>query len=499
MHGEYALVVLDESDGSALLTHDATGTLSLFYSEYPAGLAFATHLLDLVDGTEGVTLDEDYLADHLALGMYTGARTPYAGISRLVPGHSLRFERGRVRLLPTWELARARPLVLGSAGEYEERLRELLEDAVGAAASTGRVAADLSGGLDSSTVVALAAGARPDLDAISLVYPAMARIGDEPWMRDVVEATGVRWHRVDCDDVLPFAELPRSFAAEPSVEVTDVACARRKDDLLRELGADVLLTGAGGDAVLHDVRTPRHLADPFHRLRPIRAARELAAWRRESEPRRSWLYWAVRHVLEPSLDHLRGRTIGTGSMPTLPAWISREYADTTGLERRPRRRATARCRTPGLQALSDELWTMGLTAAVSAQRATPYERRRPLLHAPLVEFMFRIPWEEKLRPDRGRHLQRRALRGVLPESVRSRTGKSGYSQPIFEGLRRNRDWTGLLTDAPRLAARGMVDLDRWREAVAQARFGRTHTDRHFLAAVSLEVFLQQLERRTAVA
>lgn len=302
----------------------------------------------------------------------------------------------------------------------------------------------------------------------------------------------------------------RSAEVDGVVVLLDLASASYL--ALDEVGSDMwkaLCEAPDPDAALHAIEE-RYDVDPArmrsdleafaaHRLRPIRGARELAAWRRESEPKRSWLFWVVRHVLQPSLDHLRGCTIGTADIPTLPGWISRGYAATTGLERRRRRRATARCRTPGLQALSDEMWTMGLAAAVSAQRSTPYERRHPLLHAPLVEFMFRVPWEEKLRPGRGRHLQRRALRGVLPESVRLRTGKSGYSQPIFEGLRRNRDWTDLLTEDPRLAARGMVDLDRWREAVAQARFGRTHTDRHFLAAVSLEVFLQQLERRTAVA
>src|SRR3712207_4628922 len=140
---------------------------------------------------------------------------------------------------------------------------------------------------------------------------------------------------------------------------------------------------------------------------------------------------------------------------------------------------------------------MCVSSPVAAQRPAPYELRRPLLHAPLVEFMFGVPWEQRLRPDCDRYLQRRALRRILPESVRLRGNKGAYSQVVFDGLRRSREWTDLLTESPRLAERGIVDLGRWREAVTQARFGRTYTDRHFLTAVSLEAWLQQLEARRA--
>lgn len=498
--GEFAAAIRDEATGDALLTHDRTGLLSLFHTESAGGVEFATHLADLVDGTRARALDEDYLADHMAIGMFATGRTPYAGVARLLPGHSVRVERGRARVVKTWDLAHVPAVRYPSQEEYESRLRELLVDAVGgAAARRGRVAADLSGGLDSSTVVSIAATAGIDLETVSFVFPRMDGIDEQSWMRDVEEMHGVRRHVIDAGDVLPFAELPRAFFAEPSVALTDVARARRKDELLEDLGIDVLLTGAGGDAVFRSLAHPRHLADPLYRLRLVSAARELAHWRKHTTPSRSWLYWVVRHVLQPSADHLRGRATRPLKVTGLPSWIRPEYARATRLERRARRRLAPRCRTPGLQEMCDELWIMCVSASAGAQRPAPYEVRRPLLHAPLVEFMVGVPWDQKLRPHCDRYLQRRALRGILPESVRLRGDKGTYSQAVFEGLRRNRDWTDLLTDSPRLAERGIVDLERWREAVAQARFGRTHTDKHFLAAVSLEAWLQGLEGRSAAA
>jgi len=317
-------------------------------------------------------------------------------------------------------------------------------------------------------------------------------------MRDVAEMHGVPWHRIDADECLPFSDLPGRFDAEPTVAVVERAYQRVEDACLRDHGVDVLMAGDGGDGVLCSAGVPpRHLADSLYSLRPLRAAREIDRWRRASRQKRSTLYWFARHGLEPALDHLRGRSVRELRGYGVPAWIDPSYARERRLDRRAGVRHTTRCRTPGLQATWNGVWVMSTCAGAAGQRATPYVTRHPLLHRPLVEFMFAIPWEQKVRADVDRYLQRRALRGILPESVRRRGGKFGYSQPLYEGLRRNRDWVDLLTDRPRLAERGIVGLEPWREAVSQARFGRTHTDKHFLAALSLEVWLQQLESFSA--
>ena len=488
VEGEYAVAVLDETHDVALLTHDRTAIVPVFYREDRDGLGFASHLADLApDG--GGALDEDYLADYLTTGFVETARTPYPDIRRLLPGESLTFERGRATVRRTWDLASVAPLEGASDTEYEERLRETLGRVIGPAALGGRAWGELSGGLDSSTVVAFAAPA--GITALSVVYPTMPDANEELWMRDVVEMHDLAWERLEGDRALPFAAPPDTAFSEPTVAVIDVAANRQQDELLASHGVELLLTGAGGDAVLRADGPPQHLADPLFRLHPVRTARELARWRSSRPPRRSWLYWATRHALQPAYDHLLGRTPREIPNRGLPSWIRSEYERDRRLRRRARRRKATRAPTPGQQAHWDQIWTMSMAAGVAGQRETPHEVRRPLLQAPLVELMFSVPWEQKLRPDCDRYLQRRALRGVLPETVRRRATKTAFSQPVLEGLRRNRDWVELLTDSPRLAEHGIVELETWRETVAQARFGRTHTDKHFLAAVSLEVWLQQ--------
>lgn len=489
--GQFAAAVLDEQRDVALLTHDRSGTVPVFHRQGEDRVEFASHLADLAPAA-AAPLDEDYLSDYLATGFVETARTPYPGVARLLPGQSVHVERGRASVRRTWDLASVPPLECRSDAEYEEHFRDALAKVVGPAAAGGRAWVELSGGLDSSTVAAVAAPA--GLTALSMIYPSMPAASEELWMRDVVEMHDLPWERIEADRFLPFAALPDTVFPEPTVTITDSAFKRARDELLEARGVDVLVTGAGGDSVLCAPDQPHHLADDLYRLRPRRAVRELARWREAAPARRSWLYWAARHAIEPVADHLRGRAIREVPDRGLPSWIAAGYARERRLERRPRRRRATRARTPGLQAQWDSIWTMSVAAGVGGQRETAYEVRQPLLQAPLVELMFAVPWEQKLRPDCDRYLQRRAMRGILPETVRRRAGKSGYTEPLLEGLRRSRDWQELLTDSPKLAERGIVDLEPWREAVSQARFGRTHTDKHFMAAVSLEAWLQQLAR-----
>src|SRR5205807_1378963 len=97
-----------------------------------------------------------------------------------------------------------------------------------------------------------------------------------------------------------------------------------------------------------------------------------------------------------------------------------------------------------------------------------------------------------LRPGTDRDLQRRALRGILPEKIRLRQDKTSLDQPSAEGLRQGRAWLDLLTSAPQIVERGIVDGRLRREAVAAATMGRTHYLPQFEAASTLEIWLKQL-------
>ena len=499
--GEYAAVVYDVQARTALLVHDALGLTPLFYARRAGGVAFATDIVDLVDADASGTLDDAYLADFLATGAMTGERTPYPAIRRVLPGQSLWWSGCELRALRTWDLADVAPVRCRDDAEYEEYFRALLSAGVQAARDPGGPTwTALSGGLDSSSITSVAANddAR-DLAAYSITCRTWPDADEERWMRTVIERYALPWHKAELEAMLPFSRLPGGFHGEPTHTVIREQQLQVENELMRSHGARVMLSGHGGDVVLcaspGDV--PAHLADPLFDGNPFAALRALSSWKHGARDGRSTSHWLLHGLVEPAIDHVRGHRIRGGEQGALPPWFDAGYVRAMRLDDRARRNVAPRCRWPGRQALSQALWMMSMATATIPQRRMAFTIRNPLLYRPLVEFMYAIPWEQKLRPRCDRYLQRRALAGVLPEPIRRRATKGNGNPALVEGLRRSRDWGAYLCDTPLIAQRGIVDADRWRLAVRRASVGQTHEDRFFLSAVAVEAWLKQLTEHRA--
>jgi asparagine synthase (glutamine-hydrolysing) len=491
--GEFALALFDEERDSLLLTHDALGVQPLFSAATPEGLIFATSLEDILAVTGVNGLDEEYVADFLA-GLEVEERTPYRHIRRIRQGHALVVRRGSVREFRHYDPSGVKPLCLTNASEYEERCRALVIEGVSASLpSVGKTWCELSGGLDSSTVVSIAAGAlKTPIDTFSIVFSRSQRADESRWIDAVLSAYPLPSHRIDADGVPPFSELPDCFCAEPSGAPIITAYNRARKALLREHAVDVVLTGSCGDAVFAgDSPEPFYIADELFR-RPSRAIEELQRWARSGSVQRPLGYWFAAYALRPRLRRLANKSIA--AIPPPAQWIRPEYSKQWQLERRGEGR-----RISGLSIADEYFWQRVLRGALRASRAHPAPHepcayRNPLLYLPLVEFMAAVPWREKMQPGEDRPLQRRALRGLLPEPTRLRRGKRGPTQALLAGLGSGDEWAKLLTARSALIERGYVDAALWRKAVNLARAGACESIPGFLQACALEAWFATLDR-----
>ncbi len=492
--GEYAVVVYEPATGDGLLTHDSLGIVPLFYTASPDGVRFSTRITDLVDAAAIRGLDEEFLADFLVRGSSTTERTPYRHIQRLMPGQTLSWRDGRLKKIRSWKLGDGEPLHCRNDAEYEEQLRSLIGAGINSAlANHGPTWIALSGGLDSSTVASVAAHAGvPDLAAYSVISPSWPHADEQRWMRAVVDTYDIPWHPVDVERVLPFSRLPDVFVGEPTECVIDWEMMRVQNQLLSSHGAQVMLTGAGGDVVLGASRgeVPIHLADLLVRGKPLQAFRAMSDWRREAKSQRSHTYWLFKSLLEPAANHLMNKRNRGADPHTLPPWIDDSYARDNHLARREEATWTPRSALPSRQVISDSLWAF--SAGMDPPTPMSFVQRHPLLYRPLVEFMWKVPWEQKLRPNCDRYLQRRALRGILPELVRRRASAAPGTSALVEGLRRSPEWQDYLCDQPMIVDYGIANKTRWRDAVKQASVGQTHGDKYFITGVAIEVWLKQL-------
>lgn len=485
--GQYAAVIVDQREGRVVLAQDSLGVRPLFWSEARGRLIASSDLEALVRIVGVSEFDPAYFAGYLASGRRPSGRTPYRGVERVDGGDVVVVDRRGRRTLRPWSPSpsQRRP----AWTEAVATLSDLLDAAVVAALpSQGTVLCELSGGLDSTTVVAYAA-ARRAISALT-VGSSSAQTGDDlNYAQLVVDALGMPWHRIDSDACPPLSAAGTTFAAEPGDELRSGLHAAYRN-VIAETDATVVLTGIGGDQVLGGTRSPLpYVADRLRDGDLRSAVLGAKQWGALAGGHRAWTHSFLHDGLRPVLRHLTGRPVIVRREDGPPPWITSRL-----LGERPTPVPGLRVRLPGDQAEWDEV------REGADQQGTPFrlhlgaECRHPLLHRPLVDFMLSLAPEYRFGPDSTRRLHRQAIEGRVPGQVRRRLTKSSDHRMLERALLLNTDLDRALVNEPRVVSLGWVDGERWREAVSRARFGVLENPRQFYAAVCTELWLQQRER-----
>jgi asparagine synthetase B (glutamine-hydrolysing) len=200
-------------------------------------------------------------------------------------------------------------------------------------------------------------------------------------------------------------------------------------------------------------------------------------------------FWSTAHynALLPLLHQtgLRRRKAG------IPRWITRDFAAAHSVEHR-----IAEARSPSARfgkLFVTHTATELRRVANWVQRGTfedQLEMRYPFLHRPLVEFALSLPISMKIRPGTHKWILREAMRGILPEVVRTRTSKGGMDARIFWTLQHEAGLIRQLTSDPILGQMGCINVDELKKMVELARQGEYHHTVHLFSVLSLESWLR---------
>ncbi|MEK7737395.1 MAG: asparagine synthase (glutamine-hydrolyzing), partial [Pseudomonadota bacterium] len=266
LNGIFAFAIYDQAEERLFLACDAMGVKPLYFSEGRDGFVFASELKALAAcGGVAASLDLPALLRYLGFLWSPGGATPFKGVSRLGPGEALRVKDGRI--VRRWRWADSAwtgaPLALDAA-EAIRRVQEGVRTAVHRQlVADVPVGAFLSGGLDSSAVVAMAREVAPDIECFTIDAGAVRDAGvsdDLPYARQVAKHLGVRLHEIRVDSSRMAADLERMVfqldepLADPaSLNVLYIS------RLARQHGVKVLLSGAGGDDLFTGYRRHRAL------------------------------------------------------------------------------------------------------------------------------------------------------------------------------------------------------------------------------------------------
>jgi asparagine synthase (glutamine-hydrolysing) len=414
LRGRFALVLWDRARGAGIAAVDALGAGGLFLHESGGSLRFASELrvlLRLLPSRAGP--DREAVESWLAGGVLERGRTLYEGVRRLPGGCCLELGDGTWRESAYWGPRYARPAAL-ARGDAVDAVRAVIDRAVRLrSAADGPTGLLLSGGIDSSSVAAFAAGPA-DVRAYSLFFPGRPSMDESALVRATaarlsVPLTAVRFSRgsmlAASLDYLRVWEVP---SVSPNLVVHRPLLGVAAED-----GVKALLDGQGGDE-LFGVE-PYLLADRVRRGRlpaAMRLARRLP-WTGERAPRRA-LWRALREFgLEGALSELgRGETASWKRTPG-PRWFA-HLAD--GL-------TAARERAGAHDFLRHKNGLAGL------------EGGHPFLDdRDLVELVLRLPPELSFDARLDRPLLREACASRLPDDVRLRRSKSFFDELFSETL-----------------------------------------------------------------
>jgi asparagine synthase (glutamine-hydrolysing) len=479
--GDWALSLWDPYTRSLILAKDPIGTRHLYYSLDSHQVAWSTILDPLVlFAGKTFALCEEYIAGWFSF-FPAPHLTPYVGIHSVPPSSSVLLRPGKHSVRKYWDFDPGKRIRYHADAEYEEHFRTVFAEAVRRRLRSDRpILAELSGGMDSSSIVCMADNVisrgtpeTPRLDTVSYYDDSEPNWNERPYFTKVEEKRGRAGCHIDVSSVKQIGFEPSDsdqFAATPgSAGGRPSEASRQFAACLASQGNRVLLSGVGGDEVTGGVPTPiPELEDLLARGQLTRLAHQLKVW--ALNKRKPWFYLlfeAVRGFFPPGLV---GLPEGKRPAPWLNrAFVERNRAALTGYEQRLKLFGPLPTFQENLSALDTLRRQLECAALVSDP---VYEKRYPYLDRGLLEFMFAIPREQLVRPGQRRSLMRRALADFVPVEILNRKRKAFVSRAPMAAV--STEWASIVEVSQEMVAGslGIVDSGRFLIGLQKARRGQ---------------------------
>ena len=507
LHGMFAFALWDSRRRQLVVARDRVGKKPLFYSHrLGAGLSFASEIRALMRDPE-IPRDLDYQAIDCFLA-YQYVPSPlsiFRSVRKLPPASVLTYRGGRVSIERYWRLD------YGTKREVRDReeLGEEIRDAIRRATRRRMVAdvplgAFLSGGIDSSAVVAAMAEASPQPVKTFSIGFENESFNELPYARKIAEQFGTEHHEfvVKPDAVELIPRIVRQYG-EPFADSSAIPSFYLAELTRRHV--TVALNGDGGDESFagYTRYVGNLMARRLERLPlPLRRAMSAVGER-----------MPVNADVSSTLN--RARRLARSLTLDAPAryarhmsffdWLQRDqlYTDefqeligeslAPGVIAGPWNDATAEEPIDLMLEVDVETYLPGdlLVKMDIATMAYSLEARSPLLDPEVMELAASLPADLKLRGTEKKVVLRDALRGWIPDDILDRP-KMGFGVPIVDWFRHDlRDWVRDILLDPSTRARGWFDYDYVAQTLDRHAAGVEDASPRIWALLVLELWMRE--------
>ncbi|MEP7348731.1 MAG: XrtA/PEP-CTERM system amidotransferase [Sphingorhabdus sp.] len=509
-HGMFVFAIYDARTRQLFLARDRLGVKPLFYAPIADGSIIFGSELKALTAHPALRREADLAAvdDYLAFGYVPDHASIIRGVKKLPAGHFLLLQQGRPLPQPVeyWDIDFSKR-VKGSQSELEEELLRLMRQAV-----TSRMVADvplgafLSGGVDSSSVVALMAEhSRQPVKTCSIGFDVGA-LDESEYAETVARrfATDHRNRKVAADDFALIDMLAHHFDepfADGSALPTYRVCEMAREQVT------VALSGDGADEAMAGYRRHvfHHNEERVRGLLPQSVRGALFGRLGRVYPKADWAPRPLRAkttLLSLARSGAEGYTnaVSLTNPEQRRALYSRRSRNIIGDYRaeaymeRLMVCAPARSGLDQAQYADMKLWLPGdiLTKLDRTSMAVGLEAREPLLDHRLLEFAASLPENMRVRRGQGKYLMKQTMERYLPKDILYRP-KMGFVTPIGQWFR------GPLAEAARnLATSPVLSQVEWFDNAVIAKAaedhisGRVNNDRLLWQLVMLEKSVSKL-------
>jgi asparagine synthase (glutamine-hydrolysing) len=510
LNGMFAFALWDTRTDSLFLARDGIGVKPLYYTNSPNGFLFASELKALLqEPSVERSLDLEAIHYYLTYLWCPAPHTMLKAIKKLEPGHALIVKDGQIqRHWQFYDLPYQQDIEPLSEEEAVEQLQTYLKQAVKRQmVSDVPVGAFLSGGLDSSSVVALAKQHIPDqrLQCFTIGFKDSAAtregfVADLPYAQQAAKHLDVDLHTIYVGSEMAeqlekmIYQLDEPQADPAPLNVLFIS------QLARQHGIKVLLSGAGGDDIFTGYR--RHYAlmqERYWAWMPKLARKGLShvtqqipvnhsLGRRVSKAFRyadldsderiaSYFYW---------LDRQRQHTLYSPALQEYLSSISPATPLVASLAKLPAKAHTLNqmLYLEGKHFLADH----NLNYTDKMSMATGVEVRVPLLDPDLIALAARLPVAFKQRGKTGKWIFKKAMEPYLPSEIIYRP-KTGFGAPVRQWLRHQLCplVEDVLSDTS-LRHRGLFDPREVQRLVEMDRLGRVDGTYTIFSLMCIEIW-----------
>ena len=508
--GMFAFGLWDRNRETLFLARDRLGVKPMYYTVLPDGMLLFGSELKALLAHPGVkrTIEPETVEEYFALGYVPEPRTIFRDVFKLEPAHTLAVRRGQALPKPReyWDVRFQATATMSDAeacDELVERLRESVKLRMIADVPLG---AFLSGGVDSSAVVAMMAGLSKDpVNTCSIGFKEAA-FDESEYATQVAERyrTAHRVERVASDDFDLVDMLARLYD-EPYADSSAIPTYRVCQ--LARKNVTVALSGDGGDETFGGYRRYKFhlLEEKLRSTVPLGVRKPVFGALGRAYPKADW---APRMFRAKSTFEALGRdsveayfhTMSQVRSPLRQQLYSdgfrRELAGYDAIEvmRRHAERAPTDDPLAQIQYIDLKTYLVGdiNTKVDRASMAHSLEVREPLMDHPLVEWMATLPSSLKIRGTEQKWLLKKAMEPHVPHDVMYRP-KMGFAIPVaewFRGPLAGRVKSSLL--GQRLSDTGLFDRDTLKRLVDQHQSGMRDHSTAIWTVLMFDAFLKNV-------